>query len=165
VSLRRGTPFHGFAVAGLVTAVLAAPSARATDAAAKPTADPPPSSAAAGASAPTPSSAAASTVVVSAADSAKKKAAVAALVHAMTRGKEYQALEIVRGGGVDPNGRDDTGIPILNWAILACQPSVVKALVDLKADLTYQRTVGLTVLKEAGACPAAEKILRAAGAR
>jgi len=48
---------------------------------------------------------------------------------------------------------------------MVCQPLVVQALVNMKADLTYQRAPGLTALVEAGACPAAEKILRAAGAR
>jgi hypothetical protein len=46
-----------------------------------------------------------------------------------------------------------------------CQPQVVKALVDKKADLTYQRAPGMTVLTEAGACPEAAKILKAAGAK
>jgi hypothetical protein len=43
-------------------------------------------------------------------------------------------------------------------------PKAVQALVNAKADLTYQRAPGMTIMTEAGACPQAEKILRAAGA-
>ena len=77
---------------------------------------------------------------------------------------ERRALEIVKLG-VDPNGRDQSGIPVLNWAVMMCQPSIVKALVDAKADLKYERAPGMTILTEAGACPEAANILRAAGAR
>jgi hypothetical protein len=48
---------------------------------------------------------------------------------------------------------------------MMCTPAVVQALVDRKADLTYQRAPGLTIMQEAGACPAAAKILKAAGAK
>ena len=77
---------------------------------------------------------------------------------------ERRALEILKLGA-DPNGRDQYGTAMLNWAVMMCQPQVVKALVDKKVDLTYQRAPGMTILTEAGACPEAAKILRAAGAK
>jgi hypothetical protein len=86
------------------------------------------------------------------------------LVAAMMQKDEAQALKLVKLGA-DPNGRDQYGTPVLNWAVMMCQPAVVKALVDAKASLTYQRAPGMTILQEAGACPEAAKILRAAGAR
>lgn len=93
-----------------------------------------------------------------------KKSLTALLVQALMQKDEHQALEIIKLG-VDPNGRDQYGTPMLNWAVMVCQPQVVKALVDKKADLTYQRAPGMTILTEAGACPEAAKILKAAGAR
>jgi hypothetical protein len=42
---------------------------------------------------------------------------------------------------------------------------VVKALIDAKADLKYERVPGMSILAEAGACPEAARMLRAAGAR
>jgi hypothetical protein len=48
---------------------------------------------------------------------------------------------------------------------MMCMPSVVQALIDRHADLKYQRAPGLTIMQEAGACPAAAKILSAAGAK
>lgn len=92
------------------------------------------------------------------------KAATAAFVGAMMQKDEHQALALVKAG-IDPNSRDKDGIPILNWAVMMCSPSVVQALVDRKADLKYQRAPGLTIMQEAGACPAAAKILAAAGAK
>ena len=92
------------------------------------------------------------------------KSANALLVQALMNKDERQALEIVKLG-VDPNGKDQYGVPMLSWAVMMCQPQVVKALVDKKADLNYQRAPGMTVLAEAGACPEAAKILRAAGAK
>lgn len=92
------------------------------------------------------------------------KAATALLVQAIMGKDEHRALEIIKLGA-DPNGRDQYGMPVLNWAVMMCQPQVVKALVDRKADLTYQRAPGMTILTEAGACPEAAKILRAAGAK
>jgi len=82
----------------------------------------------------------------------------------MMQKDEHMALELVKSG-VDPNSRDESGIPILNWSVMMCMPSVVQALVDRKADLTYQRAPGMTIMTEAGACPAAAKILKAAGAK
>jgi hypothetical protein len=92
------------------------------------------------------------------------KSATALLVQAMMDKDERRALEIIKLGA-DPNGRDQYGVPVLNWAIMMCQPQVVKALVDKKADLTYQRAPGMTPMMEAGACPEAAKILKAAGAK
>ena len=92
------------------------------------------------------------------------KSATALLVQAMMLKDERQALELIRLGA-DPNGRDQYGTPVLNWAVMMCQPQVVKALVGKKADLTYQRAPGLTIMTEAGACPEAAAILRAAGAK
>jgi len=86
------------------------------------------------------------------------------LVQAMMEKDEAQALKLIRLGA-DPNGRDQYGTPVLNWAVMMCQPTVVKALVDAKASLTYERAPGMTILQEAGACPEAAKLLRAAGAR
>ncbi len=54
---------------------------------------------------------------------------------------------------------------MLNWAVMMCMPKVVKALVDKGADLKYERAPGMTIMQEAGACPEAAKILKAAGAR
>jgi hypothetical protein len=90
--------------------------------------------------------------------------ATALLIQALMQRDEHRALEIVKLG-VDPNGRDQAGIPVLNWAVMMCQPAVVKALVDARADLQHERAPGLTILTEAGACPDAARILRAAGAR
>jgi hypothetical protein len=92
------------------------------------------------------------------------KAANAMFVGALMQKDEHQALELLKLG-VDPNGRDQYGVPMLNWAVMMCQPQVVKALIAKKADLTYQRAPGLTIMTEAGACPGAAKILKAAGAK
>ena len=86
------------------------------------------------------------------------------LVQAMMQKDEAEALNLIKLGA-DPNGRDQYGTPVLNWAVMMCQPAVVKALVDAKASLTYERAPGMTIMQEAGACPEAAKILRAAGAR
>jgi len=93
-----------------------------------------------------------------------RKQATALLVQALMQRDQHRALEIIERG-VDPNGRDQSGIPVLNWAVLMCQPPVVKALIDAKADLKYERVPGMSILAEAGACPEAARILRAAGAR
>jgi len=58
-------------------------------------------------------SAARTTAAESAATARPNQAAVPALIKAMMRGNEYQALEIIHGG-VDPNGRDESGMPVLN---------------------------------------------------
>jgi hypothetical protein len=93
-----------------------------------------------------------------------RKSATAFLVQAMMKKDEHQALELIKLGA-DPNGRDSSGIPVLNWAVMMCQPAVVQALVSAGSDLKYQRAPGMTIMTEAGACPEAAKILRAAGAR
>ncbi len=92
------------------------------------------------------------------------KVATAVFVAAAMQKDEHQALALVKAG-IDPNSRDKDGVPILNWSVMMCMPPVVQALVDRHADLKYQRAPGLTVMQEAGACPAAAKILSAAGAR
>jgi hypothetical protein len=93
-----------------------------------------------------------------------RSANTALVIQALMMKDEHQALELIKLG-VDPNGKDQYGVPLLNWAVMTCQPKVVKALVDRKADLTYQRAPGMTIMTEAGACPAAAKILKAAGAK
>ena len=110
---------------------------------------------------PTPTAAAATPATTSNID---RKQATALLIQALMQRDEHRALEIIKLG-VDPNGRDQSGIPVLNWAVMMCQPPVVKALIDAKADLKYERAPGMTILTEAGACPEAAKVLRAAGAR
>ena len=92
------------------------------------------------------------------------KSANALLVQAMMEKDERRALEIIKLGA-DPNGKDQYGMPMLSWAVMMCQPQVVQALVDRKANVNYSRAPGMTVLAEAGACPAAQKILKAAGAK
>ena len=92
------------------------------------------------------------------------KSMTALLVSTMQQKDEDQALKLVKLGA-DPNGKDPYGVPVLNWAVMMCMPRVVQALVDAKADLTYERAPGMTILQEAGACRDAEKILRAAGAK
>ena len=85
------------------------------------------------------------------------------MVQAMMQKDQVQVLKLLQLGA-NPNARDAYGIPMLNWAVMMCLPQVVQALVDANADLTYERAPGMTILVEAGACPEAEKILRAAGA-
>jgi len=93
-----------------------------------------------------------------------KKSATTLLVSAFMQKNEHQAVELIKLGA-DPNGRDQYGVPMLNWAVMMCMPQAVQALVDRKASLTYQRAPGMTVMAEAGACPEAAKILKAAGAK
>ena len=52
----------------------------------------------------------------------------------------------------------------LTWAVEGCLMPVVQALVDAKADVNYKRA-GMTMVQEAGACPAAAALLRKAGAK
>jgi len=85
------------------------------------------------------------------------------MVQAMMQKDEDQVLKLLKLGA-DPNAHDEYGTAMLNWAVMVCLPRAVQALVNAKADLTYQRAPGMTILTEAGACPKAEKILRAAGA-
>ena len=88
------------------------------------------------------------------------------LIAALQEGDEARSLEIIKLG-IDPNGRDDKhGIPVINWAILMCQPPVVGALVELKADLSTERLPGMSLLSEArAACPDAVGFLKAGGAQ
>jgi hypothetical protein len=92
------------------------------------------------------------------------KAAMDLFVAAMMQKDEHQAMALVKSG-VDPNLKDKDGLAMLNWAVITCLPTVVQALVDRKASLTYQRVPGFTILLEAGVCPEAAKILKAAGAK
>ena len=92
------------------------------------------------------------------------KSANALLVQAMMEKDERRALEIIKLGA-DPNGKDQYGVPMLSWAVMMCQPQVVQALVDRKANVNFSRAPGMTTLQEAGACPAAAKILKSAGAK
>ncbi len=96
---------------------------------------------------------------------ADRRRATALLIDALQEGDERRSLEIITLG-IDPNGRDEKmGIAAINWAVLMCQPLVVKALVELKADLKHERLPGMTLLREAvAACPDAVPYLRAAGA-
>jgi hypothetical protein len=97
---------------------------------------------------------------------AERQAASALLIEALQEGDEARALAIVELG-IDPNARDEKmGIALINWAVLMCQPPVVRALVELKADLTHERLPGMTLLAEAmAACPDAVGFLRAGGAK
>ena len=88
------------------------------------------------------------------------------LINALQDGDEARALAIV-ALGVDPNATDPKmQIALINWAVLMCQPMVVSALVDLKADLNHERLPGMTLLAEArAACPEAVGYLKAGGAK
>ena len=133
----------------------------AATAAPKPAPAAPPAPAAA---APKPAPTAAAALAKAAPVEAPKPPPPAVLVKLLMEKDEAGALEVVKLG-VDPNGKDQYGVPMLSWAVMMCQPKVVKALVDKKADVNYQRAPGMTVLAEGGACPEAAKILKAAGAR
>lgn len=97
---------------------------------------------------------------------ADRARASALLIDALQEGDELRSLEIIKLG-IDPNARDQRmGIPLINWAVLMCQPPVVAALVELKADLRHERLPGMTLLAEArAACPDAVGFLRAGGAQ
>lgn len=97
---------------------------------------------------------------------ADRARASALLIDALQEGDELRSLEIVKLG-IDPNARDQRmGIPLINWAVLMCQPPVVAALVELKAELRHERLPGMTLLAEArAACPDAVGFLRAGGAQ
>jgi hypothetical protein len=97
---------------------------------------------------------------------ADRKAASALLIQALQEGDEARALEILKLG-VDANARDEKmKIPLINWAVLMCQPPVVKELAELKADTTHERIPGMSLLAEAiAACPDSVPFLKAAGAK
>jgi hypothetical protein len=88
------------------------------------------------------------------------------LIEALQEGDEARALSIVPLG-IDPNAKDPKmGIALINWAVLMCQPPIVNALVELKADLNHERLPGMTLLAEArAACPEAVGYLKAGGAK
>lgn len=102
--------------------------------------------------------------VASTASHADPQAMAKIVVAAIMAKDEAQAVRLVESG-VDPNLRDDSGIPLLNWAVMSCMPRLTRALVAKGADVKVERAPGLTILTEAGACPEAAAILRAAGAR
>lgn len=85
-------------------------------------------------------------------------------VGAVMEKDEHQAVELIKLG-LDPNSKDEYGMPVLSWAIMMCQPKAVQELVKRGADVNYERAPGLNMLQEAGACPEAAKILKAAGAK
>lgn len=97
---------------------------------------------------------------------ADRTRASALLIEALQEGDEQRSLDIIKLG-VDPDARDEKmQIPLINWAVLMCQPPVVAALVELKADLSHERLPGMTLLSEArAACPEAVGYLRAGGAK
>lgn len=97
---------------------------------------------------------------------ADRRRASQLLIDALQEGDEARALAIIPLG-IDPNARDERmGISLINWAVLMCQPPVVAALVELKADLSHQRLPGMTLLDEArAACPEAVAYLKAGGAK
>jgi len=88
------------------------------------------------------------------------------LIDALQQGDEARAIAIVPLG-LDANAKDPKmGIALINWAVLMCQPPIVSALVELKADLTHERLPGMTLLSEArAACPEAVGYLKAGGAK
>jgi hypothetical protein len=97
---------------------------------------------------------------------ADRRRASQLLIEALQEGDETRALAIV-ALGVEPNATDPKmQIALINWAVLMCQPMVVSALVDLKADLNHERLPGMTLLAEArAACPEAVGYLKAGGAK
>lgn len=97
---------------------------------------------------------------------ADRKAASALLIAALQEGDEARSLAIIKLG-IDPNATDEKmKIPVINWAVVMCQASVVKELAELKADTTHERIPGMTLLAEAvAACPEAVPYLKAAGAK
>ena len=97
---------------------------------------------------------------------ADRKRASELLIEALQEGDEVRALSIIPLG-IDPNLRDaKMSIPLINWAVLMCQPPVVAALVELKPDLSHERLPGMTLLAEArAACPEAVGFLKAGGAQ
>jgi hypothetical protein len=97
---------------------------------------------------------------------AERRRASELLIEALQEGDEARALSIIPLG-IDPNLRDGKmSIPLINWAVLMCQPPVVAALVELKADLSHERLPGMTLLAEArAACPDAVGFLKAGGAQ
>jgi hypothetical protein len=113
---------------------------------------------------PAPAAAAAPTPPSASTSNVDKKPATTMLFAAFMQKNERQAVDLVKQGA-DVNARDPYGVPALNWAVMMCMPDAVQALVDRKADLTYQRAPGMTIMTEAGACPPAAKILKAAGAK
>jgi hypothetical protein len=97
---------------------------------------------------------------------ADRRAAATLLIDVLQEGDEAKALAVL-ALGVDPDVADEKmKIPLINWALLMCQPLIVKGLVELKADLSHERLPGMTLLGEAAAaCPDAVPFLKAGGAK
>ena len=73
------------------------------------------------------------------------------------------ALSLVKAGA-NVKRVDKMGMIPLTWAVENCNAEVTQALVDAKSDVNFKRA-GMTMLTEAGACPAAAAILKKAGAK
>ncbi len=121
----------------------------------KPAEEPPP---------PPPSIAPTPTLPPASTSSIEPKRAAKLMVAAMMNRDDHQAIGLIKSG-VDPNLRDEYGVSMLSWAVMTCQPKIVEALVRAHADVSYERAPGMTILQEAGACPEAAKLLKAAGAK
>ena len=86
-----------------------------------------------------------------------------ALVWAIMMKNDPMALALVKAGA-NLQKPDEMGMTPLTWAVENCTAPVVQAMVDAKADVNFKRA-GMTMMQEAGACPAAAAILKKAGAR
>jgi ankyrin repeat protein len=73
------------------------------------------------------------------------------------------ALALIRAGA-NVKKPDEYGMIPLTWAVQNCNAEVTQALVDAKSDVNFKRA-GMTMMQEAGACPAAAAILKKAGAK
>jgi hypothetical protein len=85
------------------------------------------------------------------------------LVWAIMMQNTPMALALIKAGA-DVQKPDANAMTPLSWAVEGCLAPVVQALVDAKSDVNYKRA-GMTMLQEAGACPAAATILKKAGAK
>jgi autotransporter translocation and assembly factor TamB len=73
------------------------------------------------------------------------------------------ALALVKAGA-NVKRVDKMGMIPLTWAVENCNAEVTQALVDARSDVNFKRA-GMTMMQEAGACPAAAAILKKAGAK
>lgn len=85
------------------------------------------------------------------------------LVWAIMMQNAPMAVDLVKAGA-DVKKADANGMTALTWAVESCVIPAVQAIVDAKADVNHVRA-GMTMLQEAGACPAAAAILKKAGAK
>ena len=86
-----------------------------------------------------------------------------ALVWAIMMKNTPMALALVHANA-NLKKPDDMGMTPLTWAVENCNIPVVQAMVNAGADVNFKRA-GMTMLQEAGACPAAADILKKAGAK